>query len=110
MIDEDRKPVVVDVRPAEARMRDGMIPGAVVAEISGASVALKDLPRDVELVVYCSCPNEASAAVAAQHLKRAGFKRIRPLLGGIEAWVKSGRPVETPDSSAETLLPTMAIG
>ena len=110
MIDEGRKPVVVDVRSADARMRDGMIPGAVVSEISGASVALKDLPRDVELVVYCSCPNEASAAVAARHLKRAGFKRIRPLLGGIEAWVKSGRPIETPNGSADTLIPTMAIG
>jgi hypothetical protein len=38
--------------------------------------------------------NEASAATAARHLKRAGFKKIRPLLGGIEAWSQAGRPLE----------------
>jgi hypothetical protein len=38
-----------------------------------------------------SCPNEATAAVAAKHLKKAGFKKIRPLLGGTEAWTKAGR-------------------
>jgi rhodanese-related sulfurtransferase len=42
-------------------------------------------------VVYCACPNEASAAIAARHLKRAGFKKIRPLLGGVEAWVGAGQ-------------------
>jgi membrane protein DedA with SNARE-associated domain/rhodanese-related sulfurtransferase len=110
MMDEGHKPIVVDVRPVELRMRDGMIPGALIAEISGASGALKDLPRDVELVVYCSCPNEASAAIAALHLKRAGFKRIRPLLGGIEAWVSSGRPIEAPSGSTATLVPTLAVG
>jgi rhodanese-related sulfurtransferase len=46
------------------------------------------------VVVYCSCLNEASAATAARHLKRAGFKKIRPLLGGIEAWSQAGRPLE----------------
>jgi rhodanese-related sulfurtransferase len=51
---------------------------------------LEDHDRDAEVVVYCSCPNEATAAVAAKHLKKAGFKKIRPLLGGIEAWVKAG--------------------
>ena len=110
MIDKGETPIVVDVRGGEARIRDGMIPGAVVAEISGAAVALKHLSRDVELVVYCSCPNEASAAVAALHLRRAGFKHIRPLLGGIEAWAKSGRPIHIPNGTAGTLTATLAIG
>ena len=50
--------------------------------------------RELEIVVYCACPNEASAAFAAKHLKQAGFKKIRPLLGGIDAWVQAGQPVE----------------
>jgi rhodanese-related sulfurtransferase len=54
---------------------------------------LREYPRDTEVVVYCSCPNEASAAIAARHLKRAGFTKIRPLLGGIEAWSIAGQPV-----------------
>jgi len=28
------------------------------------------------------------------HLRRAGFRQIRPLLGGITAWTAAGYPVE----------------
>jgi rhodanese-related sulfurtransferase len=48
-----------------------------------------------EVIVYCACPNEASAAVVAKKLMRAGFKRVRPLAGGIEAWVERGFGIET---------------
>lgn len=46
------------------------------------------------LTVYCDCPNDASAAVVAKKLKELGFKRVRPLAGGIEAWQARGRPVD----------------
>lgn len=95
MIDEGLNPVIFDVRHAEARSRDGIIPGAVGAHATDILAMLKDYPRDSEIVVYCACPNEASAAIAALHLKRAGFKKIRPLLGGIEAWAGAGRPIVT---------------
>jgi rhodanese-related sulfurtransferase len=63
--------------------------------------------HELEIVVYCACPNEESAAVAAKHLKQAGFKKIRPLLGGIDAWVQAGQPVERarPSTSAATSWP-----
>lgn len=93
MIDKGEAPVILDVRAAELRERDGIIPGAVFAHPDDAQALLESTPRHVEIVVYCSCPNEASAAVAAMHLKRAGFAKIRPLLGGIQAWADLGRPV-----------------
>ena len=31
--------------------------------------------RELEIVVYCACPNEESAAVAAKHLKQAGLRK-----------------------------------
>lgn len=93
LIDGGKNPVIFDVRPAEIRLRDGIIPGARVAHPSDIETALHEFPRDAQIVVYCSCPNEASAALAAQHLRRAGFKTIRPLLGGIEAWEKAGYPI-----------------
>ena len=58
--------------------------------------------RELEIVVYCACPNEESAGMAANHLKQAGFKKIRPLLGGIDAWVQAGQPVERALPSAST--------
>ena len=93
LIDGGKAPVIFDVRPADARQRGGMIPGAHVAHPSDIETAVTQFPRDAQIVVYCSCPNEAAAAMAAQHLRRAGFKTIRPLLGGIEAWAKAGYPV-----------------
>ena len=95
MADEGRRPVIVDVRSAAARSEGGIIPGAIAAHPEDVD-ALKDHDRDAEIVVYCACPNEASAALAAKHLRRAGFRRIRPLLGGVEAWAKAGFALEPP--------------
>lgn len=86
-------PVIFDVRANAARQSGGIIPGAVAANAEDLEDILRRYPRDVEVVIYCACPNEASAAVAALHLKRAGYRRIRPLLGGLEAWASAGHPV-----------------
>jgi membrane protein DedA with SNARE-associated domain/rhodanese-related sulfurtransferase len=95
LIDGGKRPVIFDVRPEDARLKDGMIPGAVAAHPSEIERVIKAYPRDVEVIIYCACPNEATAAIAANHLKRAGYKKIRPLLGGIDAWASAGRPLAT---------------
>jgi membrane protein DedA with SNARE-associated domain/rhodanese-related sulfurtransferase len=102
LLDQGRKLLILDVRPQDARAQDGIIPGAVPAHPADIDPVASAYSRDLEIIVYCACPNEASAAVAAQHLKRAGFKRIRPLLGGIDAWVQAGQPVDRalPSASA----------
>ena len=79
-------PVILDVRPPMHREREGWIPGALA--IRDASEVDADPQR--ELVVYCACPNEASAAKLAQQLKARGYRRVRPLTGGIDAWVAAG--------------------
>ncbi len=51
-------------------------------------LALNRLPgdaRDRTLVTFCTCPNEASAALLADRLIRAGFSRVRVLSGGTQA-------------------------
>jgi len=101
LIDAGRSPIIFDVRSAEARQREGVIPGSISARADEISLVAARYERDVEIIVYCSCPNEASAAVAARHLKRAGFRHIRPLLGGIEAWAGAGRPIQLAAGSVE---------
>lgn len=91
LVDAGKAPILLDVRSADTRARDGIIPGALAAHPEDIHPMLKEIAPETEIVIYCACPNEASAAVAARHLKRAGFKKIRPLLGGIEAWVGAGR-------------------
>jgi rhodanese-related sulfurtransferase len=101
LIDRGRKLLILDVRPQEAR-EEGMIPGAVPVPPEDIDPVVKTHFRELEIVVYCACPNEALAAVAAKHLKQAGFKKIRPLLGGIDAWVQAGQPVERARPFAST--------
>jgi membrane protein DedA with SNARE-associated domain/rhodanese-related sulfurtransferase len=93
--DEKTRPLLLDVRSLPTRKRFGIIPGAVAAHPEDVHPSVMDHDRDREIVVYCACPNEASAATAARHLRKAGFKKIRPLLGGVDAWVKSGRSLHT---------------
>jgi len=52
------------------------------------------IPRDREMVVYCACPNEASAAKVALQLRAYGFYHVRPLSGGIDAWASAGLPID----------------
>jgi membrane protein DedA with SNARE-associated domain/rhodanese-related sulfurtransferase len=96
MIEAGNPPVILDVRPADARVKDGIIPGALAAHPADVQSVLAEIAPHTEIVVYCSCPNEASAATAARHLKQAGFKKIRPLLGGIDAWIGAGRVLGKP--------------
>ena len=91
LIESGNPPVILDVRSADARDQGGIIPGALAAHPEDIHPLLQQISPDTEIVIYCACPNEASAAVAARHLKRAGFRKIRPLLGGVEAWVGAGR-------------------
>jgi rhodanese-related sulfurtransferase len=46
------------------------------------------------VIVYCACPNEASAALIAKRLIQQGYSRVRPLQGGIDAWIAAGYAVE----------------
>ena len=97
MLQRGERPLVVDVR-SPASQEEGRIPGAVwldqrSVEASLRASGLDDAAAD-EVIVYCACPNEASAALVAKQLMRAGFKRVRPLAGGIEAWVARGYAVE----------------
>ncbi|HTT13304.1 MAG TPA: DedA family protein/thiosulfate sulfurtransferase GlpE [Burkholderiaceae bacterium] len=99
MIRRGERPLIVDVR-SPASQREGRIPGAVWIDDHAfeASLLASGLEIDAagEVIVYCACPNEASAAQVAKQLIRAGFKRVRPLAGGIEAWIEQGYAVEMP--------------
>jgi rhodanese-related sulfurtransferase len=55
---------------------------------------LKDLPKDREIVTYCSCPKDESSISAAQDLQANGFTRVRVLQGGWQEWLRANGPVE----------------
>jgi membrane protein DedA with SNARE-associated domain/rhodanese-related sulfurtransferase len=97
----DSKPVVVDVRSATGRSLDPRrIPGARLLDAQAIDGSLASVPKDREVVVYCTCPNEASAARVARALIEQGFKRVRPLEGGLDAWLAAGFEVEAVTSAS----------
>ena len=79
--------ILIDARPMASRARDGVIPGAIAFE---DLVQNEDQLRGGEAVVYCACPNEATAARVARRLMNLGFHPVRPLAGGIHAWQDAG--------------------
>jgi membrane protein DedA with SNARE-associated domain/rhodanese-related sulfurtransferase len=96
LMDQNTAPIIVDVRSQIARsLEPRHIPGALHLPLHGFEEHIRELPRDRDIVLYCTCPNEASAAQVAKLLIDSGFMRVRPLLGGLEAWIEAGHPVES---------------
>ncbi|WP_431510166.1 DedA family protein/thiosulfate sulfurtransferase GlpE [Variovorax sp. DAIF25] len=99
MLAGDEPPLVIDVRGAAGQQVDPRrIPGALSYTLKALQQRGLDLSaaagRDV--VLYCNCPNEVSAAQAARVLLARGARRALPLTGGLDAWVASGRPTSPP--------------
>ncbi|MGC3777880.1 rhodanese-like domain-containing protein, partial [Escherichia coli] len=80
---EGNAPTIIDVRSPMSQ-QDGRIPGAVTISNQEIQTFVFDGPVEGEVVVYCACPNEASAAMVARQLMRRGYTRVRPLTGGID--------------------------
>jgi membrane protein DedA with SNARE-associated domain/rhodanese-related sulfurtransferase len=88
-------PFIVDVRSSTARTAEPrQLPGAIAITLADVDEQIGHLPRDREIVLYCTCPNEASAAQVARVLMRHGFSRVRPLHGGLDAWIAAGYAAE----------------
>ena len=85
---------VIDVRSKLSQSVTGRIPGAITVDATNLRVDLLAIEPRHEVVVYCACPNEATAVKVARALVQHGFRRVRPLLGGIDAWIAAGHAVE----------------
>ncbi|MFB9128003.1 hypothetical protein E2553_01630 [Paraburkholderia dipogonis] len=89
------RPIVFDIRSAERRMLDPfVIPGAVLVDERRLQQIVENYGANRTLVIYCSCPNDVSAAWMAKRLRRAGVKLALPLSGGIGAWRDAGFDVD----------------
>ena len=62
------------------------IPGALIYDDCEPGQLMATLDKDRHIVVYCSCPNDVTAAQVAKQFLANGFHRARPLHGGLDAW------------------------
>ena len=94
-LDAPSRPVLVDARlkyPYEhSTVR---LPGAIRYQGDSAALAL---PRDLEIVVCDSDPNELASSPVVAQLIRQGY-RASALKGGIADWVTANLPTETKDA------------
>lgn len=70
------------------------IPGAIRIPMEELDKRNSEIPRDREVVLYCTCPNEASSALTAMQLRRHGITRVHPLQGGLHGWRQMGFPLQ----------------
>ncbi len=105
MMRAERVAKVIDVRSPMSQQITGRIPGALTVDPKNLRVDLLAIEPDSEVIVYCACPNEYTAAKVAKALLQHGFKRVRPLLGGIDAWIAAGHPVEVPEGTGARVVP-----
>lgn len=82
---------VLDVRERDEYV-EGHVPGAQLLPLGVLPVRVQDLPRDQPVFVICQSGGRSTQA--AQLLDRAGID-VRNVAGGTDAWISSGRPVET---------------
>ncbi len=86
---------IVDLRhPLELLPDPFTLPGAL--HFSPESLASRngEIPRDRDIVLFCTCPSEATAAKTAMNLHKLGIDRVRPLRGGYDEWKRLGFPLD----------------
>ncbi len=96
MMDAGTPVTILDNRP-KADFNRGRIKDAVSLPwaIDVAAEAKKVVPADKPIVTYCACgAGESDSADVASQLIAVGFKDVRTLSDGWDAWVAAGYPVE----------------
>ena len=101
LIAAGERPLVVDVRGQTTQQIDPRrIPDAISVSLDAIQGGQGRLPRDRKIVLYCGCPNEASAAKAARLLLDRGYSWVRPLIGGLDAWSAAALSSDTIESAS----------
>jgi len=104
MLDAGEQVYIVDLRhPLELVPDPFTLPGAHHVSPDALAAHSSQIPHDQDVVLYCTCPSEATAAKTAMTLQKLGIDRVRPLRGGYDEWKRLGYPMQAvePASLAE---------
>jgi membrane protein DedA with SNARE-associated domain/rhodanese-related sulfurtransferase len=101
-------PYIVDLRhPLDYLPDPRVLPGAVRIGPSEIARLAARIPRDRDIILYCTCPSEETSAKVAMQLHRLGITRVRPLRGGFDGWKQAGYPLL--DYIEDSELPAPAL-
>lgn len=94
-LDAGEEIFIVDLRhPLELLPDPYTLPGAVHFSPESLAARHHEIPRDKDVVLFCTCPSEATAARTALTLHRLGIERVRSLRGGFDEWKRLGFPMD----------------
>jgi len=94
-LDRGDRPFIVDLRHMlEFVVDPRTVPTAVRISPDELPARNAEIPRDRDIVLYCTCPSEATSAKVAMDLKKIGITKVRPLQGGLKAWQDQGYPMD----------------
>jgi membrane protein DedA with SNARE-associated domain/rhodanese-related sulfurtransferase len=106
-------PFIVDLRhPLDYLPDPRVLPGALRIGPNELKQHSEIIPRDRDVILYCTCPSEETSAKLALQLHKMGVYRVRPLRGGFDGWKNAGYPLvdyvtDTPTSPVVTqILPS----
>ena len=96
-------PFIVDLRhPLDYLPDPRVLPGALRIGPNELKQHSEIIPRDRDVVLYCTCPSEETSAKLALQLHKMGVYRVRPLRGGFDGWKNAGYPLVDYVSDAPT--------
>jgi membrane protein DedA with SNARE-associated domain/rhodanese-related sulfurtransferase len=95
MLDAGEDVYIIDLRhPLDYLPDPRRLPGAVLFKPDTLVAEGDRIPRDRDIVLYCTCPSDATSARTALRLRNLGIYRVRPLHGGYDGWKKLGYQLE----------------
>jgi rhodanese-related sulfurtransferase len=95
LLASNQEVLLLDVRqPLDLLAHAEIIPGA--KRIFPKEVLEKPslIPKEKDLVVYCTCPGEKTSREIWHRTRDLGFVRVKFLKGGLESWKAKGYAVE----------------
>lgn len=88
-LDRDDRPLLLDVRQ-DWETRLCKLPNAVHIPIEEIEFRTEELDPAAEIVVYCH--QGVRSAAVADYLRQLGFRDVKNLSGGLDAWARAVEP------------------
>jgi membrane protein DedA with SNARE-associated domain/rhodanese-related sulfurtransferase len=109
-LDSGAETYIVDLRhPLELLADPFTLPGALHFSPDTLAARHLEIPRDRDIVLFCTCPSEATAAKTAMTLHKLGIDRVRPLRGGYDEWKRLGFPLDAVQMAQPSLEPAKTL-
>jgi rhodanese-related sulfurtransferase len=89
------KVLLYDVRqPLDLLAHSEMIPGAIRLTPKQLLADPTLIPRDEDVVLYCTCDGQKTSLEIVRHSRSEGYTRLKVLRDGLAGWKAKGYPVE----------------